>query len=276
MNEILLKQLKTHGIQVMGDNPTVAQLGFGDTRIPMIFEAPIQLRRGNFDIEEIGAYTYLGGGASVFRHIGKIGRFCSIAGNITAGSMEHPTDFLSTHPMFYGRWDSTWPETQPFYVAHGNNLRAATASYKDRVLSRKVKIEIGNDVLIGEGVFIARGVTIGSGAVVAARSVVTMDVPPYAIVGGTPAKLIRFRFDDLTIERLLRLRWWDYGLSAVVGVEHNDIFQALDSIERRITEGIATLYQGKRVRVHPDDSIEVCTAHPPLDTEATTSASGEI
>ena len=71
---------------------------------------------------------------------------------------------------------------------------------------------VGNDVWIGADSLLMDGVTIGDGAVVAARSVVTQDVPPYAIVGGTPAKLIRYRFDEETIESLGNLKWWDQEL----------------------------------------------------------------
>ena len=69
---------------------------------------------------------------------------------------------------------------------------------------------IGNDVWIGRNAIIMDGVEIGSGAVVASGAIVTKDVPPYAIVGGVPAKVIRYRFDEQTIERLIESRWWDY------------------------------------------------------------------
>lgn len=76
-------------------------------------------------------------------------------------------------------------------------------------MSRK-RVVIGNDVWIGIRCIIMDGVSIGDGAVVAAGSVVTKDVAPYAIVGGVPAKVIRFRFNDSVIEKLLQLKWWDY------------------------------------------------------------------
>ena len=72
-------------------------------------------------------------------------------------------------------------------------------------------VEIGNDVWIGEAVFINDGVKIGTGAVVGAHSVVTKDVPPYAIVAGVPAKMIRYRFDEETIQKLLESKWWEWA-----------------------------------------------------------------
>jgi len=74
----------------------------------------------------------------------------------------------------------------------------------------KGDIVIGNDVWIGYGVTILSGVTIGDGAIVAANSCVVKDVPPYSIVGGVPAKVIKYRFDDETIGKLLKIRWWDW------------------------------------------------------------------
>jgi virginiamycin A acetyltransferase len=74
---------------------------------------------------------------------------------------------------------------------------------------------VGNDVWIGYGSTVMPGVTIGDGAIVGSCSVVTKDVPPYAIVGGNPAKVIRYRFDEVTIARLLELRWWDWPIERI-------------------------------------------------------------
>ncbi len=257
MHPTLLQKLKEYGIKVLGDNPKTAQFGIGKGWQPMILEAPIQFRNGVFEADEIGAFTYLGGAdwaPSVLRHIARIGRFCSIAGGISAGSVEHPTDFLSTSNMFYANWSAVWPETKEFYQAYAGEMRTAAVAYKNRVLNLRTKIEVGNDVWIGEGAFIIRGVKIGDGAIIAAHSVVTKDVPPYGIVGGVPAKLIRFRFDEAVVERLLKIRWWDYGLSALRGADHSNIHHAMDAIEAAISEGRAQLYRGKRIQVNSDGS----------------------
>src|SRR6185312_6866720 len=81
---------------------------------------------------------------------------------------------------------------------------------------------IGNDVWIGQDVSLNRGVTIGDGAVVAGFSVVTRDVPPYAIVGGNPAKIIKYRFPEETINALLESRWWDYEAKHVMAMGIED------------------------------------------------------
>jgi len=255
MDETTYKQLTKYGIKFLA-SPDSVQLGFGGKQVPMEFETPVQLRRGQYDIERLGAFSYLGGGSAVFRHIKSIGRFCSIAGNIVTGAMEHPTDFLSTHPLFYGNWESTWGELSGFYSESIDGYRNAVSNYSNRVLKLKTKIVIGNDVWIGEGAFISRGVTVGDGAIIAGRSVVTKDVPPYAIVGGTPAKIIRYRFDEETIARLLRIRWWDYGLSAVAGADFSAINRALDFIENKLSSGLAIKYSPRIVIVSSDGSIK--------------------
>ena len=137
----------------------------------------------------------------------KIGKFCSIAcgAKFLFTSANHAMRPLSTYtfPIFFEEWGLDVSE-----------IRSAWDNKGD--------IVVGNDVWIGYEAVIMSGVTIGEGAIVGARAVVTRDVPPYTIVGGVPAKPIRKRFDDETIEKLLRLRWWDWderaisrGLSAI-------------------------------------------------------------
>ncbi len=124
-----------------------------------------------------------------------IGKFCSIAcgAKFLFNSANHALGSLSTYPfpIFYDEWG-----------LEGKNVADAWDNKGD--------ITLGNDVWIGYEAVILAGVTIGDGAIIGARAVVTRDVPPYAIVGGVPARLIRRRFDDATIEALLDLRWWDW------------------------------------------------------------------
>lgn len=121
-----------------------------------------------------------------------IGRYCSFADKveILLGG-NHRTDWATTFPFsaFPELWPSA-PRTEDYHSTRGD-------------------VVIGHDVWLGSGAMIMSGVNVGHGAVVAAHAIVTKDVPPYAIVGGNPAKIIRYRFDEATIAALLEARWWD-------------------------------------------------------------------
>ncbi len=138
-----------------------------------------------------GDFTYIAGNTSISRTT--IGKFCSIGPDCKIGLGKHPTkDFVSTHPVFF------------------STLKQAQVTFADRnYFDEFAYIIIGNDVWLGANVIVVDGVKIGDGAVVAAGSVVTKDIPPYAIVGGVPAKIIKYRFEKEEIEKLLQLKWWD-------------------------------------------------------------------
>ena len=142
----------------------------------------------------MGAYSY---GKPKIRfpesgHGLTIGRYCSIADKveILLGG-DHRLDWASTYP--FAAMDGLWPEAAPPEAYHAS--RGA--------------VTIGHDVWLGSGCVILSGVTIGHGAVVAARAVVTRDVPPFAVVAGNPARVVRRRFDEATVAALLDAAWWD-------------------------------------------------------------------
>lgn len=129
-----------------------------------------------------------------------IGKFCSIAcgTKFLFNCANHTLKSLSTYtfPLFYEEWE-----------LEKSNITTAW--------NNKGDIVIGNDVWIGYETVIMAGVHIGDGAIIAARAVVTKDVPPYTIVGGTPAKEIRKRFDTEVIQQLLKLKWWDWSTNKI-------------------------------------------------------------
>ncbi len=136
----------------------------------------------------IGDYSYVNDGTVI--GTAAIGKFCSIAYSCCIGMHEHPTHLISTSPYVYG----------------AANFLGLAPAWND--LGEPVSIE--DDVWIGTNAVIVQGVRVGAGAVVAAGAVVTRNVPPYAIVGGVPARVLRYRFDERTIRELLRTRWWDW------------------------------------------------------------------
>ncbi|WP_372776560.1 CatB-related O-acetyltransferase [Mangrovibacterium sp.] len=149
----------------------------------------------------VGRYTYIGENCTFERTT--IGAFCSIGPEVMCGMGSHPMDFVSTYPGFYS-----------------NHASGATWLGAKHDTKEFTPAEIGSDVWIGARAIIIGGTKIGHGAVVAAGSVVTKDVPPYAIVGGVPARIIRYRFDSELIELLLKTEWWNYSILKLKSVAH--------------------------------------------------------
>lgn len=139
----------------------------------------------------MGDFSYIANNSKIAN--AEIGKFSCIGSEVLAGLGKHPSrDFVSTHPMFYS----------PFCQAQ--MTFSPNAAYDEFE-----RIKIGNDVWIGARAIILDGVTIGDGAIVAAGAVVTKDVPDYAVVGGVPAKVLRYRFEENEIAFLKQFKWWD-------------------------------------------------------------------
>ena len=144
----------------------------------------------------IGRYTSISGpNTDLIAKINSItvGNFCSIARNVSVQEMSHRTDSLTSYFIFQ-------------HVFKEKNLDETS----------KGAITIGSDVWIGTQTVILSGVKIGNGAIIAANSVVTKDVPDFAIVGGVPAKIIKYRFEQPIVEKLLVLKWWDWDLNKII------------------------------------------------------------
>ncbi len=144
----------------------------------------------------IGRNTYIGRDSYLPNCF--IGRFCSISTNVKLVSDTHPSSvFVSTCPSFF----STLKQNgQTFVMENKFNERLRIDGYS---------LKVGNDVWIGANVIIKGGITIGDGAIVAMGAVVNNDVPPYAIVGGVPAKILKYRFTEKQIEQLESIQWWE-------------------------------------------------------------------
>nr|WP_271559595.1 DapH/DapD/GlmU-related protein [Algibacter sp.] len=158
----------------------------------------------------VGSNTTINGPYTEFYSLNNpisIGSFCSIARGTNIQEYNHNTESITTYFIKY----------RVFNDAYGSDVVS------------KGGVTIGNDVWIGAGTTILTGVTIGDGAVVAANSVVTKNIPPYAIVGGSPAKVLKFRFSDEIIVELLRLKWWNWEIDKIIN--NKDLFYNNVSLE---------------------------------------------
>jgi len=163
----------------------------------------------------IGRHSYLGEGCLVYHPNTKIGSFCAIAHNVLIEAGQHPLNYLSVHPFQYTNNS----------IRNVNNIKSFQ-SY--------IPVEIGNDVWIGCNVAIMDGIKIGDGAVIGSNAVVTKDIPPYAIVVGVPAKVIRYRFDQEQIMELLELKWWDLDDRHLTNLPFDDIDGCIKQLKKFI------------------------------------------
>lgn len=143
---------------------------------------------------KVGKYTRIKPGC-VFKNV-TIGNYCSFANDVMIGLGQHPTKLLSTNSIFYKKGITG-------RFAHHIDFEEEKTTY------------VGNDVWIGNGAVVMDGVHIGDGAIVGSRAVVTKDVPPYAIVGGVPAKVIRYRFSEDVIRAIEATKWWNLSDSEI-------------------------------------------------------------
>lgn len=142
----------------------------------------------------LGYASYVGNNCNIVST--KVGRYSCIGPYVRTTSGTHPIDMVSVHPAFYS-------------IRKQIGVTFVTEQRFDENMDRKYHTMIGNDVWIGDSALLMEGISIGNGAVVAAGSVVTKDVPDYAIVAGVPAEIIRYRFSETDIRALLDIKWWD-------------------------------------------------------------------
>jgi len=164
-------------------------------------------RLRNTDLDN---YSYIARNCQIYNT--SIGKYTCIGPFVNTGMGAHPSgDFVSSHPLFY----STLGQSSGLVIVEKN------------LFDEFPRTKIGNDVWIGSNVNIKYGVTIGDGAIIGTGAVVTKDVEPYSIVGGVPAKIIRYRFTKEQIEFLIAFKWWDKDLEWIKS--NKDFFQNIES-----------------------------------------------
>ncbi|MFT3973997.1 MAG: CatB-related O-acetyltransferase [Amaricoccus sp.] len=184
---------------------------------------------------DVGAFCNLSGGTV---NNARFGRYCSMASGVVIGPHEHPTDWLTTSRTAY------YPEVNGWDALLAEEKRPFIRSHKRPFAASCPITEIGPDVWLGQGAFVKAGVTIGAGAIIGARATVLRDVPPYAIVVGTPGKVLRLRFPETTVERLLAVAWWNYSIYDLFAAPMDDVEAALDRIEQLVADGAVRPYAG--------------------------------
>jgi virginiamycin A acetyltransferase len=182
-----------------------------------VFEGPISLETGPDGYFAVGAYSHIRAG-TVARDA-YVGRYTAIATGVQIGAPEHPTDWIGNSSIFMHKY--AWAHPRPWTTQSG-------------IIHRETRI--GNDVLISRNAFVKTGVTIGHGAVIGASSVVTKDVPPYAVVVGVPARVVKYRFPEELIERLLAAEWWNYDPEFLRHLDIRDAEAVVSFIEKNGAE----------------------------------------
>lgn len=218
MFKVLTKEdnevLKNNGLEV-----------FGQRRVPLDlkFEPPCGIKSCNLErYVKIGAYSYA---VSGYLFAVNIGRYCSFGENVQIGRQDHPTNWLSTSPFTYMKSGDILSSSSNF-----TNVTLTDIPNYGEAPTHLKTTNIGNDVWIGHGAFIKPGLTIGTGAIIAAYAVVVKDVPAYAIVGGNPAKVLKYRFDEDTINKLLKSEWWLLSPKELATYQLNKIDECIDNL----------------------------------------------
>jgi acetyltransferase-like isoleucine patch superfamily enzyme len=204
LSGIVPKRIRIKLLQYLNSKNYDVKFGKGASASKTFFEGKNFVNSDSHIINSyIGLATYISGDCKLSKI--KIGRFCSIGQNLKNHFSLHPgSDFISTHPAFFST-----KKQAGFTFVEDNSFEES--KYVDE--DKKYYSIIGNDVWIGNDVKIMEGIEIGDGAIIATGAIVTKDVAPYSIVGGVPAKLIRFRFTKEEIDLLIETKWWEKDIS---------------------------------------------------------------
>jgi acetyltransferase-like isoleucine patch superfamily enzyme len=195
---------------------------------PVRFLGPFVIRADT----HIGAFTEFGRQVEV--QAASLGRYCEVGPGSLLGATGHPRTWLSVSAFQYKKvtwgWHPSAADSEVIDPEAGGRQSFRSVNGDTAI--------IGNDVWIGANVVVLRGVTIGDGAIVAANAVVTTDIPPYAIAGGIPAKVIRPRVDDGLRDELVSLQWWRFSPNQLSGIPYDEPAAAAKQLRPRIEAGL--------------------------------------
>lgn len=220
---MIYKEIMVERLENTTDQPatyhSIVRLNPSARIIQSRLHGPVYLNRNSQIGPDVTVGKYLGMNADCYIARATIGAYCAIGARTSINPFNHPIDWLSINEFQYHPNSFDWvPEYNDF-----ERLSRTPDMFK--------RATVGNDVWTGHNVNILSGVNVGDGAVIGAGSIVTKDVPPYAIVAGVPAEIKKFRFPEKTIERLLRLKWWDLELLDLSGLPFRDVEGCLDRVE---------------------------------------------
>ena len=202
-----------------------------------VINFPIDLKVESFScmaqgkLYSAGAFSYCR--SKLITQDFSVGRYCSIAPGVELSDQDHPLDRVSTHSFTFK------PHAKILAKEHGKNVDIHSFN------TLKKAPEIGNDVWVGKDALIKRGVKIGDGAVIAQRSIVTKSVPDYAVVAGSPARIVKYRFNDDVIKKFKEIRWWDYSYFEFSDIDVTNVEEFIELFSQRLGENCIPTLPGK-------------------------------
>ncbi len=212
----------------------------------------------------LGAFSYFNAAGRSSAYATRFGRYVQVGESCIFGPPEHPMDGFTTHPFAYTR-----PAEMPhmYRLPEFAALAPPATAGPSWAATHHAETVVGHEAYFGAGCFVRRGVTIGAGAVIGAGSVVTRDIPAFSVAVGNPARVIRLRFAEALVERLLKLQWWRYDLAPFKSrLDFTQVEATLAALERGQADGSLRALQvaGYRLRRQADGRLELAALPEPL------------
>lgn len=217
------------------------------------YERPAMIHGHRLKSCSMGAFGFYNAAGLASAYRTHFGRYSQVGESTIIGPPEHPMTMFSTHPFAFSRPSHMPRMYQMPEFARLSPDEDAGPAWADTETATETYV--GHEAYVGAGSFVKRGVRIGHGAVIGARSVVTRDVPPYAIVIGSPARILRYRYPDALIERFLKLQWWLYDLAPhKKAVDWTRSEATLDYFEQKLADGQLDVLRPPTFSIRPGAS----------------------